>query len=65
MKKIEINTELLALTVKSKRDHETKVSYKTTPFDLPLLELPEVRDVDPLIADKVVSPYAAHCRQAI
>ncbi|MGF1849215.1 type VI secretion system baseplate subunit TssK [Vibrio lentus] len=54
VKKIEINTELLALG-KIGITRAEGILQDRTPFDLPLLaELPEVRDVDPSIADKVV-----------
>ncbi|MFA0465111.1 type VI secretion system baseplate subunit TssK, partial [Vibrio sp. 10N.261.45.F1] len=52
VKKIEINTELLALG-KIGITRAEGILQDRTPFDLPLLaELPEVRDVDPSIADK-------------
>ncbi len=54
LKSIEINAELLALG-KLGITRAEGVLQDQTPFELPLLaELPEVRDVDPSITDKVV-----------
>ncbi|MFB9134109.1 type VI secretion system baseplate subunit TssK [Vibrio sp. AK197] len=54
LKRIEINAELLALG-KIGITRAEGVLQDRTPFELPLLaELPEVRDVDPSITDKVV-----------
>jgi type VI secretion system protein ImpJ len=54
IKRLEINNELLALG-KIGITRAEGILQDRTPFDLPLLaELPEVKDVDPSIADKVV-----------
>ncbi|SDH60969.1 type VI secretion system protein ImpJ [Vibrio xiamenensis] len=54
LKSLEINAELLALG-KLGITRAEGVLQDQTPFELPLLaELPEVRDVDPSITDKVV-----------
>ncbi|WP_260261406.1 type VI secretion system baseplate subunit TssK [Vibrio intestinalis] len=54
IKRLEINVELLALG-KIGITRAEGILQDRTPFELPLLaELPEVKDVDPSIADKVV-----------
>jgi type VI secretion system protein ImpJ len=54
IRRLEINNELLSLG-KIGITHAEGILQDRTPFDLPLLaELPEVKDVDPSIADKVV-----------
>ncbi|NVD06245.1 type VI secretion system baseplate subunit TssK [Vibrio sp. JPW-9-11-11] len=54
IKRLEINTQLLALG-KIGITCAEGILQDRTPFDLPLLaELPEVKEVDPSIADKVV-----------
>ncbi|MGF1751768.1 type VI secretion system baseplate subunit TssK [Vibrio cionasavignyae] len=54
IKRLEINNELLVLG-KIGITRAEGILQDRTPFDLPLLaELPEVKDVDPAIADKVV-----------
>jgi type VI secretion system protein ImpJ len=54
IRRLEINNELLSLG-KIGITHAEGILQDRTPFDLPLLaELPEVKDVDPSIADKVI-----------
>ncbi|MFW1378372.1 type VI secretion system baseplate subunit TssK, partial [Vibrio parahaemolyticus] len=54
IKRLEINSQLLALG-KIGITRAEGILQDRTPFELPLLaELPEVKDVDPSIADKVV-----------
>ena len=54
IRRLEINSELLSLG-KIGITHAEGILQDRTPFELPLLaELPEVKDVDPSIADKVI-----------
>jgi type VI secretion system protein ImpJ len=54
IRRLEVNNQLLALG-KIGITHAEGILQDRTPFELPLLaELPDVKDVDPAIADKVV-----------
>ena len=61
IRRIEVNNELLSLG-KISITYAEGILQDRTPFELPLLaELPEVKDVDPSIADKVIY-LCCHCR---